>query len=206
MRASIYVPLFSLLSLAAATTTTLKLAISPSQHLANPRSLPPSTHATLTTLGTETSAYITPSNTFVFNNVSEGSYLVDVHSISHAFAPLRVDVVPVVAGAGQSEKDEKVTGLKIQAWETFRGNDWGNKGEAVGLDGGALRVKVMGQKAFFMERSSCEYPIFIDRYGCIILLMLHCSQRPKYPKESHDSPRTGQHGHLCRYAVPDGQQ
>lgn len=79
-----------------------------------------------------------------------------MHSISHAFAPLRVDVVPLVSGAGQGDKDEEVDGLKVQAWETFRGNDWDNKGESVGLEGGALRVRVMGQKAFLMERSSCE--------------------------------------------------
>lgn len=162
MRTSFSIPLFSILSLVVATTTTLTLTISPSQHLANPRSLPPSTHATLTTLGTDASAYITPSNTFVFNNVSEGSYLVDVHSVSHAFAPLRVDVVPVVSGAGQSDKDEKVSGLKVQAWETFRGNDWDNKGEVVGLEGAALRLRVLGQKGFFMERSSCESSLWID--------------------------------------------
>lgn len=157
MRTSLLSPLLSLLSLAAATTTTVTLTIPPSAALPNPRTLPPSTHATLATLGTAASAYITPGNTFVFPNVSAGSYLVDVHSISHVFAPLRVDVVPVVAGADEpKEKDKAAATLKVQAWETYRGNDWGNKGEAVGLEGGALRVRVLGQKAFFMERSSCE--------------------------------------------------
>lgn len=207
MRTSISSALFSLLSLAvAATTTTLTFAIPPSQHLANPRSLPPSTHATLTTLGSDASAYITPSNTFVFNNVSEGSYLVDIHSLSHAFAPLRVDVVPVVSGAGQSEKDEKVSGLKVEAWETFRGNDWGNKGEVVGLEGGALRVKVMGPKAFFMERSTCEYLAMIDSQECAVMLTPDHSQRSEHPEEPDDSSGSRQHGPLRWHAVLDGQQ
>ncbi|CAN8103752.1 unnamed protein product [Discula destructiva] len=156
MRTSILSPLLPLLSLlslaAAATTTTITLAIPPSALLPNPRALPPSTHATLTTLGTGASAYITPGNTLVFPNVSAGSYLVDVHSLTHAFAPLRIDVVPVVPGA--QEKEKEAAALKVQAWETYRGNDWDNKGEAVVLDAGALRVRVLGQKAFFMERSS----------------------------------------------------
>lgn len=165
MHTSILNPLLSLLSLslsataaaaAAATATTLTLAVPPSAILPNPRTLPPSTHATLTTLGAAASAYITPGNTFVFSNVSAGSYLVDVHSIGHAFAPLRVDVVPVEPGSDESKEKVVAPALKIQAWETYRGNDWDNKGEAVGLEGGALRVRVLGQKAFFMERSSCK--------------------------------------------------
>lgn len=93
----------------------------------------------------------------MFANVSAGSYLVDMHSISHAFAPLRVDVV--AAGSAEPKEGEKpVEGkLKVRAWETFRGNDWDNKGEAVTLEGGALRVRVLGPKAFYMERSTCEW-------------------------------------------------
>lgn len=150
-------PLFPLLVAAgAAAATTLTLVIPPSAILPNPRTLPPSTHATLTTLGTAVSAYITPGNTFVFSNVSTGSYLVDVHSIGHAFSPLRVDVVPGVPGNDESKETVTSPLLKIRAWETYRGNDWDNKGEALGLEGGALRVRVIGQKAFYMERSSCK--------------------------------------------------
>lgn len=159
MRTSLLSSLLSLLSLTAATTiTTLTLSIPPSTVLPNPRTLPPATHATLTTLGTAASAYITPDNTFVFPNVSAGSYLVDVHSVGYAFAPLRVDVVPADAA-----DDKTPAKLRVQAWETYRGNDWDNKGEAVGLEGGALRVRVLGQKAFFMERSSCECLVWESR-------------------------------------------
>lgn len=140
----------------AAPTTTITLHIPPSHALPNPRALPPSTHATLTALGADVpAAHLTPANTLAFRNVPAGSYLLDVHSGSHAFAPLRVDVVPVVAGDAAGR--EAAAALKVQAWETYRGNDWDNKGPAVGSEGGRLEVRVLGQKAFFMERSSCEY-------------------------------------------------
>ncbi|KAF3765828.1 hypothetical protein M406DRAFT_351175 [Cryphonectria parasitica EP155] len=155
MRTSLFSSLlFPLLVAATTTTTSITLHIPPSNVLPNPRTLPPSTHATLTSLGVDASAYLTPSNTFVFHNVSQGSYLLDVHCPSHGFAPLRVDVLPVVSGEGQTQKEERVAGLKVSAWETYRGNDWDNKGEAVVVMGGSLGVRVMGQKAFYMERST----------------------------------------------------
>ncbi|KAJ0124912.1 hypothetical protein J7T55_006255 [Diaporthe amygdali] len=142
------------LSIAAAATTTVNLVIPQTNILPNPRSLPPQTHAKLSSFHFDASAYLSPANTFAFHNVSEGSYLLDVHSPTHVFAPLRIDVVPVVSGAGQTEKDEKTAKLKVNAWETYRGNDWNNKGEsAVVTNGGALEVKVLGSKNFFVERS-----------------------------------------------------
>lgn len=156
MRNDMFSPLaLSFLSaVAAATTTTVNLVIPPTQALPNPRSLPPQTHATLSSFHFDASAYLSPANTFAFHNVSEGSYLLDVHSPSHAFAPLRVDVLPVVSGAGQTEKEEKTVKLKVAAWDTYRGNDWNNKGEAAAVtNSGALEVKVLGPKNFYMERS-----------------------------------------------------
>lgn len=161
MRSDLFTPLaLSFLSVAAAAaTTTVNLVIPPTHLLPNPRSLPPQTHATLSSFHFGASAYLSPANTFAFHNVSEGSYLLDVHSPTHAFAPLRIDVLPVVAGAGQTEKDEKTVKLKVAAWETYRGNDWNNKGEAaVVTNGGAVEVKVFGPKNYFMERSSCKWP------------------------------------------------
>lgn len=161
MRSDMFTPLaLSFLSVAAAAaTTTINLVIPATHLLPNPRSLPPQTHATLSSFHSGASAYLSPANTFAFHNVSEGSYLLDVHSPTHAFAPLRVDVLPVVAGAGQTEKEERTARLKIAAWETYRGNDWNNKGEAAAVtNGGALEVKVLGPKNFFMERSSCKWP------------------------------------------------
>ncbi|KAJ4173298.1 hypothetical protein NW754_012303 [Fusarium falciforme] len=100
----------------------------------NPFTLPPSTHATLSSSGVHYSAPLSSANTFVFRNVTPGSYLADIHAPTDAFHPLRIDI-QVVEGA---EHDV------VQAWETFRGNDWGNKGEVVpvkeGSKGGDSRL------------------------------------------------------------------
>lgn len=158
MRTQVFTTALCSLAAAAAAalqTTTVTLHIPPTQALPNPRALPPSTHATLTSFGADAAAYLTPLNTFVFRNVSEGSYLLDVHSLTHAFAPLRVDVVSVPSSGDKSGNGDAARTLKVSAWETYRGNDWNNKGEAVSTTGGSLEVRVLGGKAFYMERSSC---------------------------------------------------
>lgn len=110
----------------------------------NPFGLPASTHATLTSLGERYTASLTAVNTFVFHNVSDGSYLADIHCATDGFHPLRIDVGPDDA---------------MQAWETFRGNDWANKGEALALreskvDKG-FQVRALGAKVYFTERPKC---------------------------------------------------
>jgi len=82
-----------------------------------------------------------------------------VHCPTYAFAPLRLDVVVPRESAE----------VKVGAWETFRGNDWDNKGPAVpvttagaGGNGGTgtvvmVDVRVVGAKGYFMERSSCTF-------------------------------------------------
>ncbi|KAF4776463.1 hypothetical protein HER10_EVM0006400 [Colletotrichum scovillei] len=145
--------LLTTLALAAtsASAASLTLSIPSSQALPNPYTLPPSTHATLSSLGETFSAPLSVKNTFVFHNLtgggsgsaSAGSYLVDIHCATHAFAPLRLDVD---AEGG------------LAAWETYRGNDWDNKGEAYAakeFEGGAkgFEVRVLGQKNYFVERS-----------------------------------------------------
>ncbi|KXJ96971.1 hypothetical protein Micbo1qcDRAFT_155707 [Microdochium bolleyi] len=138
---------------AAATTatTSLRIAIPASQHLQNPSSLPPSTHATLTTLGRAVlSAPLNAANQFVFDNVTAGSYLADIHCPLFGFAPLRVDVGPFEDA------------LKVQVWETYRGNDWENKGEEIparkvgagSLRGGVYEARLVGRKVYFQERAS----------------------------------------------------
>ncbi|ORY64046.1 Cys/Met metabolism PLP-dependent enzyme-domain-containing protein [Pseudomassariella vexata] len=137
-------------------TTTITLTIPPSQILPNPNVLPPTTHATLTTLYTTYTAPLTVSNTFVFRNVSTGSYLADVHSGTHGFVPLRIDVTSLVddAAAGSEKKTEQQK-FDVKVWETYRGNDWGNKGEEVRESArGGFAVRVLGGKAYFMERGS----------------------------------------------------
>ncbi|KAK1974195.1 hypothetical protein LZ30DRAFT_741185 [Colletotrichum cereale] len=147
--------LASLAALAACTTSSLVLAASltlsvpSSPALPNPYTLPPSTRATLSALGASFSAPLSVKNTFVFANVTApGSYLVDVHCVTHAFAPLRLDV----AADGS-----------LSAWETYRGNDWDNRGEVYTAkdfeDGGkGFEVRALGGKNYFMERSKCRFP------------------------------------------------
>lgn len=130
------------LALAHAADLTLRLSPSPN---CDTRALPPSTHATLSTLGAQHSAPLTAGGEFVFRNVSSGSYLGDVHCSTHAFAPVRVDV------------EEGEGGMSLEAWETYRGNDWGNKGEAA-VGEGKVGVRCFGGKTYFMERPTCEYP------------------------------------------------
>lgn len=102
----------------------------------NPFLLPPSTHATLSSLHKRLDAPLTAVNTFSFHNVSADSYLLDVHCATDTFQPLRVDV-------GEDGA--------VKAWETFRGNEWGNKGEEVPVksEGESWRgfsVKALGAK------------------------------------------------------------
>lgn len=128
---------------ASAASLTLYLPAKP-----NPFSLPATTHATLSSLGSQFSAPLSAANTFVFHNVTAGSYLVDVHCQTDAFHPLRIDVAT----------DDKAP---IQAWETYRGNDWANKGEVVavreGSAGRGVEVRALGSKSYFMERPTCEF-------------------------------------------------
>lgn len=143
---------FSLATTTTGTTRTITLSVPASHLLPNPNTLPPSTHATLTTLNAAHSAPLTVANTFVFHNVSAGSYLADVHCSALAFAPLRIDVTAASDGA-----DGQHTLLDLRAWETYRGNDWDNKGEEVREAAiGVLAVKAVGPKVYFVERSSCE--------------------------------------------------
>lgn len=133
--------LLGLLTTALAADLTLYLPTKP-----NPFTLPPTTHATLTSLGSSYSAPLSSVNTFAFRNVSApGSYLADIHCPTDAFQPLRIDVD--AEGA-------------VQAWETFRGNEWDNKGEALavreGSVGKGVEVRALGGKNYFAERPKCE--------------------------------------------------
>ncbi|KAI1353306.1 hypothetical protein F5Y01DRAFT_277563 [Xylaria sp. FL0043] len=151
-----------LFSPASAATITLSIPASP--QIPNPAALPPSTHASLTALGAAFQAPLTTANTFIFRNVTPGSYLCDVHCATHGFAPLRVDVLSATAG-----EDGEVGQLRV--WETFRGNDWENKGEEIkAADGAAFPVKVLGSKVYYTERGS--FSIFSILKNPMILMGL----------------------------------
>jgi len=137
-----------------ALSTHLRIAISPTNLLPNPATLPPSTTASLTTLSSLHRAPLRVDNTFDFRNVTSGSYLLDVHCHTHAFAPLRVDV-------HEGEVNE------VEVWGTFRGNEWANKGEALAArkvtEEGKLiwgfEVKAGAEREYLLERAGCEYPL-----------------------------------------------
>jgi len=115
-------------------------------------SLPPSTHATLTTHNLTLSAPLRRTNTLVFANIPPGSYLGEVYCRDWAFWPLRVDV-----DDGSEEE-----GGKMEVWQTFRGNEWENKGERLGGGVGDVRVeaRVGAEKGFYEGRGGCELPFY----------------------------------------------
>jgi hypothetical protein len=153
----------------------LRVLIPSSSTLPNPTTLPPSTTASLTTLSHIIKTPLRADNTFDFRNVSTGSYLLDIHCATHAFAPLRVDVHD-----GLKLQDGQVRDVaNVEVWGTFRGNEWGNKGEVVAVrdvDGDGegkvwgFEVRVAGGKEYFLERSGCEFlsPLMggLDGSGC----------------------------------------
>ncbi|PBP17470.1 putative UPF0480 protein [Diplocarpon rosae] len=157
MRASL---LIGLIALPLALCSHLRIAIAHNAILQHPSTLPPSTHATLTTLSHTYSAPLTVYNAFDFRNVSSGSYLLEVHCHTHVFAPLRVDVTD---------------GAEVQVWGTFRGNEWDNKGEKVEtreVEGRVgvweFEVRAAGKKEYFVERIGFS-PISILKNPMILI-------------------------------------
>lgn len=145
-------------SLITAARLTLHIPTTP---LANPSTLPPTTHATLQSSGPPISARLTRSNSFLFTNVPPGSYLATIHCRDYIFEPLRIDVTIEEAVEGSGDKKEV-----IRAWQTFLGNEWENKGESRGSggNGAVVEVKPVAKKDFFEERGGCELPCGMD-YG-----------------------------------------
>ncbi|KAK1057235.1 hypothetical protein LTR33_013692 [Friedmanniomyces endolithicus] len=110
-------------SLASAANLTVSIPSSPPL-LPNPSSLAPSTHAVLIgPPGVQYEAPIRRDNTFTFPDLAEASYLLTVHGRDYFFPPLRVDVTKAADGTQQET---------VQAWQTFRGNEWSNKGPFYG--------------------------------------------------------------------------
>lgn len=141
MRLLALIPFLSNAVMTLAVDVTLNLPMHP-----NPFSLSPATHATLTSLGQRFSAPISAANTFVFRNVTVGSYLADVHCPTDGFQPLRIDVVE---------------GDVVLGWETYRGNDWDNKGPAVAANEAGekhkFQLRALGGKGYFIERPKCKH-------------------------------------------------
>lgn len=150
MRSSI----LALAYLASAISAARLTLLIPNTAVVNPSSLPSTTHATLQSSGAPLDAYITRSNSFNFNNISVGSYLATIHSRDYVFEPLRIDVTLEEAVEGSGEKRERV-----QAWQTFFGNEWDNKGESRGDGGNGLVIEVhpRASKQYYQERAGCRF-------------------------------------------------
>jgi ER membrane protein complex subunit 7 len=126
----------------------LTITIPATNALPNPAILPSSTHAVLSLHGEPLRAPLTRANTFRFASVPPGSHLLTIHSHEVFFENLRVDIAA------------NETGEWVTAWTTWRGNEWDNKGELRGEgDGrdGRLEVRTLGGKAYYQERTTCEF-------------------------------------------------
>lgn len=148
MQLTNFLPVAALPLLALSVQLRISVLVSPS--LVSPATLPPSTTASLTTLSRSYVAPLGVDNSFDFRNVSSGSYLLDVVSVTHVFAPLRIDVSKNGAG-----------GETVEAWGTWRGNEWDNKGEVMeignwGRDAKTIGVRAVGKKDYLIERTGCE--------------------------------------------------
>lgn len=149
--------------LASAADLTFVIPPHPAALPAGASSLPSSTHATLHARGAPLSAPLRRDGTFVFADVAPGSYLLSVHGRDHLFENLRVDVEEAVDYEGDGKDGEKKKGAgkkveKVRAWQTFRGNEWANRGEKRGessAKGGEMlaEVRVLGRKEYYQERS-----------------------------------------------------
>lgn len=53
-----------------------------------------------------------------------------------------------------------IAGQGVEAWGTFRGNEWGNKGEALVVEREkeiwVFPVRAMGAKEYLVERVGCK--------------------------------------------------
>ncbi|KAL2863466.1 uncharacterized protein BJX67DRAFT_257178 [Aspergillus lucknowensis] len=195
----------------------LTITIPPSTILPNPHSLPADTHATLTSaaLSGPLKAPLTNAATFVFSGLTasdykdpqqddlSGSYLLDIRSSEYVFAPLRVDL--------------DAAGFVVGVWETFRGNEWGNRGvekfNSAG-DGAAssqrkadavVDARVVARKGFYEARQTFS-PLSLLKNPMILLALVALAftfgmpklmenmdpeMRAEFEKQSRASPISG---------------
>lgn len=135
----------------------LTITISPNPALQNPSSLPSSAHAILSSHGEPLKARLTRSNTFEFANVPPGSHLLTVQTRDVLFENLRVDVAPASATGEEY----------VEAWTTWRGNEWDNKGEIRGEGQGRninIEVRPLVMRDFYYQRSHCKLTAHGDQY------------------------------------------
>lgn len=99
-----------------------------------------------------------------------GSYLGEIWTGAAGVntVPMRVDVE--MASTGRSEGDGKGAALtkRIGVWQTFRANEWDNKGEALGEasaeEGLRIDVQVLGVRDVYEQRGGCKLNFFRWKY------------------------------------------
>lgn len=149
-----------LLSLASiATAARLTISIPPTTLLPKPAVLPPSTHATLYSSGAPATAYLSRRNDLTFTNVTAGTYLLTLHCRDYVFDPYRVDVETTLppADAHHDAPNGKVEEV-VKVWQSFRGNEWDNKGASMGEGRGSLTIAVepRAKKEYYQARTGFD--------------------------------------------------
>jgi hypothetical protein len=155
--------------------TSLHLSISPSSSLLDLSDLPSSTHATLYgPSGKRATAPLRVDNSFVFNNLEEGEWLLDIHSRDHVFPSLRVDVVEPVsilpikqAGDGEAAPVAP-TPETVTVYLTHPSNKWSHLGAKIAAstaplsstDQVKLSVSALGKKVFYEQRQGFDLMSF----------------------------------------------
>jgi hypothetical protein len=163
--------LSTLALLGTAAATSLHLSISPSSSLLDLSTLPASTHATLS--GPSGKRYRTPlrlDNSFVFTNLEEGEYLLDIHSRDHVFPSLRVDVLDPVSILPVHVEGDGVAAEKVQQQETVvvylthPSNKWDHLGAKIATSSAPLSsdaevklaVSALGKREFLEKRQGFD--------------------------------------------------
>jgi hypothetical protein len=149
---------------ALANAARLVVVVPPSQLLPEPSSLPSSTHAVLlgSPGGARYDSLLRRDNTFVFPELALDSYLFTIYARDYNFAPLRVDVATNASSTAlSSEKYESST--VITAWQTFRGNEWSNKGPELdsARDTLIIRVQPLSGKDYYQQRAGFSILSFL---------------------------------------------
>lgn len=134
------------------------------------------------------------------------------------FPPFRVDVTATkdveAVGSSNGEDEERV-----DVWQTFRGNEWDNKGERRG--GNAVEVVPVAKKEFYQDRGGCEFSLLFSAFrdgnmfgsptmavgiGKANVLIERNSQRVGIPQESYDPDGSLLWGTNLWNALSDGEQ
>ena len=151
--------------------TSLHLSISPSSSLLDLSELPSSTHATLFgPSGKRATAPLRVDNSFVFNNLEEGEWLLDIHSRDHVFPSLRVDVVdPVSILPIKQEGDGEAapvapTPETVTVYLTHPSNKWSHLGAKIAAstaplsstDQVKLSISALGKRVFYEQRQGFD--------------------------------------------------